>query len=451
MSKNWKKFLILMVSFLFLFIIIPTTVSILTSGSLQGSDIILVNTNKENKTIPIGREGQYTFQNEILGNIPNSLFKHTKTGITTIGVEILKNEKMFVMRDNSAYGFIGTYFCLSNITNYQGSVETICYMIPTGNVYWYSIMLCPNQTAGKEFIRIDLYMLVNGTIRIEYRWQGGIVFLINIPNLSFFLIKIDFFLYAQLWFLHITDLESSYHYDSVPLYFRGQNLGNTQLQIEFYSSPVQTGIATLGILVIDSSFSSGFYTHRLLELKYITLEGYFGQKSIALNLFPTYSDNRISSFIIKTNFTFRMDSKNYIYIQLQNATIITNSTNNKLIQFSLDFTNITTVLLTINILSFSNNSNSYFTYIVEYIINYTLFPLSLFELYLSASIPLALIAMIPTLGYKIGQKNKNTYWFTFFITILTVIIWRGVFLTIGGIIAIASALIILITKFREEK
>jgi hypothetical protein len=202
------------------------------------------------------------------------------------------------------------------------------------------------------------------------------------------------------------------------------------------------------ILGIDSNVYSDFYRFRSFTFTVLTKYGYYSSTLYSIPLLSTVHNYR-NARIFSGNITYSIYSnfQDYTWIDAPYARISLVNTS----FYSISISNETILNIMLSYFDTSDSEKQIIKIRVRLTINYDFINDSIFQLYLSASIPLVLITLLPIFGYKVGKKREPVYWFSLFISVLTIVIWKGIFLTLGGIVAVSAILFILIVKDREKK
>ena len=456
MIKNWKKLISLLV-FLLYFSFITSSFSLLTyTITKDNSYYVLIpqQTTKANYNIPIGHYLPFNCSNQLIGSFPNN-FAGSSVGLHCklfIDNAFTYPEKAFRYYDVGGSHQILSWKGLLNQSSYSGCIDFICYinttMIESQNIM---ITLYNSSLFNGRIFDIWIGSPTQNTLKIRINYvDHGLAhqktyYFLNEPVIY---LSVNWnFLYNQQNIVGLfQNLSIAFDYTCNLDMVWNDNLYSSSQWLKIWTTTID--FCDVMFLGFDSSVYSGFYRYRCFNFTVLTKYGYYSYISYNIPLLSIIH-NYLNSRIYSGNITYSVysNSQDYTWIDAPYGQILLKNTS----FYSISELNKTDLPIMLSYFDISDGNSQIIKIRVQLTINYDFIDDSLFQLYLSASIPIVLIALLPLFGYKLSKKNELVYWFSMFITVLTITIWRGIFLTLGGVIAVIAILIILIIKDREKK
>ena len=448
-----KKLVGLMI-FLFCFSFLITSFSLITYTVNKDNTYyvdIPQQATKINYNVPIGHYLPFNWTTALIGSSPINFAQKT------VGLNCqLVVDKLFDLghvlryKDMSYTDQIVTRKGLLNQTSYSGCIDFIFYSYSfLAEMQGLSIIIFNSSLFIGQICNVFVGSIDPYTIDVGICYSGGYqTYHYHNLHVLYLSLSWSFLTNTQNIVGMFENLTVAFSYTCGLNMVWSPNLYASSQWLQI--STTTTYICDLWLLGIDSSNNFGFTRFRSFNFTVLPTYGYYSSILYSISLLSIVH-NYINPRIYSGNITFSISStqKDYIWFAITlDQILLTTDYMWEIPYFMLLYSDLTVIL---SYFDKSDSDEQTIEIQVRLTINYDFIEDSLFQLYLSASIPIALISLLPIVGYKITHKRKQVYWFSLFATILTVIFWKGIFLSLGGIIAIASILIILIDKYREEK
>lgn len=468
-----KLFLLSLFSIFFLFLLFFSNSYALNDSeeNIQSFELNISST-KQNLDVPVGINALINFsmfQSFIQfpksfcysQSLPNSYFYEQS-------IQQINDTKVFYIEDTSLSSRTSIDWSVSNSTIVSGIVEArfLMYSVntPPNTIHIYAfnnITKLNTQTIFDIYISKELAPPpTNDFIEVTCYYRRGMYLQTTFQDFEGifdeFYLNVSFdanIKQCQIFICDYNNFSNHLHFNNLnfsqPFYY-GSTIQITNLGLSIGTTNFVYGIAYL--LGIDCSVNPSYVSQQILYDASIILNGYVGFNAISLSLKPTSSNviERKDIRITRVSFYYTISGENdynWIYLRSnesillyanENYTSIMNSSNLFLIIdcYSINLLQYNRIIFTfrVSINYFYNSGEVNIVNASVYAIPYLIF---LFGVPLSISIKV--------------NRNKNVFWMLLFAMDIVVVFMNRLFLTMGGILSLASFLIIIFITYRRKE